>query len=378
MDNKPNFWSMLLNSMITTDKNNRRRERQPAVVRISRPQIEEENKSMSHLPPPIEPEVEELAKKIKELKIPKIRYLVFSGGGSKGFSFIGCLQAIKRLDLFDLKEVAAVSVGSIISLLLLLKYDPDELYSFITTFEYNMVKSFNFLNAIENWGVETGEKIVAFMQSLVRNKIGKSDITFEELYQYNKIKFTVAVTNLSTNDEIYYNHVNYPNESVITSIRKSMAIPMILTPIKDDDGTVYVDGGMLDNFPMEQVPNSKYTLGFCFDDGESDDHDIKYLEEYLYHVFFSVMTFNTRQTIRKYQNSRSHVVYINPENTSSYSFFINYEGRKMLWDSGYHSTINYFKTVVAEAEKKHKINKKTDKALKNLAETAKKLKQNES
>lgn len=306
--------------------------------------------SNSNGPPHITSEVKDLAKKIKEYEIPKINYLVFSGGGTKGFAYIGALQALKRLNVLDVKELAAVSVGSIFSLVFSLKYSPEELYSFITSFEYGMVKSFDFINALENWGVETGHKFMAFLQAMVRNKLHQSDVTFKELYEYNPIKLTIGATFLNHNEMVYYNYLNAPNESVLRCIRKSMSIPGMFTPVKDDNGDIFVDGGMLNNFPMNQVPDSDQTLGFCFSDGDTRKAEINYLENYLYCLFFSVINYNTQQNIRQSKNSKSHVIFIDPMNNSAYNLFTGPETRKKLWESGYQSTIKYFQNIIEKAE----------------------------
>lgn len=306
---------------------------------------DESQRKNNHLPPEISPEIIELAKKLKEKKIPKINNIVFAGGGVKGFAYIGVYQALKRLDILDLKEISAVSVGSIFSLALVLDYQPEELYSFITTFEYDMVKSFDFLHALDNWGIENGNKFMLFIQALFRHKTQVNDLTFQELYDRCHIKFTVAATNLTANQLIYFNHINTPNHSVLFAVRKSFALPLMITPIKDGDD-LFVDGGVLNNFPIDQLPNSEHTMGFCFNDGSHKRCQIEHLESYLYNLIFSVVNYNSCLQIQNSINTKAHVVHINPHNQSAYGFFVDYEIRKTLWQAGYQATIDYFNNML--------------------------------
>jgi hypothetical protein len=202
------------------------------------------------------------------------------------------------------------------------------------------------LNFPGNWGFEKGDKIQLFINHLVKRKIGKDDISFNELYNFNPIKFTICVTNLSKNEPIYYNHINTPDQMVVESIRKSISIPVGFTPVIDNSDQnippqVYVDGGLLNNFPIDQLDISQNTLGYYF---ESDITDpITSLEQYLYQVIFTIITYTTRQMVNKYKLTDSNLIYIDTKNINSFNFFVGYESKKDMWQSGYNSTINYFK-----------------------------------
>ena len=51
-----------------------------------------------------------------------IKNLVFSGGGVKGYSFIGCLKALEELNITqEIKAISSTSIGSLFSILLMLR-----------------------------------------------------------------------------------------------------------------------------------------------------------------------------------------------------------------------------------------------------------------
>tara|TARA_R100001163_G_C5066956_1_gene205692 strand:+ start:508 stop:1437 length:930 start_codon:yes stop_codon:yes gene_type:complete len=273
---------------------------------------------------------------------PKIKHICFSGGGLKGMGFIGVYKALKELDLLadPLETIVGTSIGSFAGLLLLLGYTPDELYSFITSFEYNQIKDFNFLNFLQNWGIESGTKVVKFFSAFLNKKTNKHEITFKELYELYPTKFTIVASNLRTHTPVYFNHETSPDEPVIMTLRKSISIPIFFTRIYDNPtGDCWVDGGLLDNFPIKQCPDSKSTLGICFKD-TAQEYKNDSLEEYLLNIFSSLFTVNSKKDIDSIKDSR--ILMIDPANCNGFNFYSTPDDRQKIYDCSYKATINFF------------------------------------
>jgi len=326
------------------------------------------------------------------LRIHKVKHLALSGGGVKGFGYIGCFQALKDLDLLDIEEMAGTSIGAVFAFFYVLKCPPEELFSFIKKFDYKMIKSIDFINIFRNWGIETGEKSVKFLQSMVRHKLHKSDITFRELYEYNRIKLTIVATHLNTCQSINYNHINTPDHSVIQAIRKSIAIPGLFSPVmeptvrsltkekeKEEEKEekeqkqkeekekcckkcslqecslqecpdcknldYYVDGAVLNNFPIDQVTESENTLGFCFVSDEVKYTEITCFENYVQQIFNSGFYHNTIHKLQKYRMSKAHIIVLDSE-TNSLQVDFDYQTKKNLWQEGYNKVIQYYQSLV--------------------------------
>ncbi len=164
----------------------------------------------------------------------KIKNLVLSGGGFKGFSLIGAYKALQDYQCTDqIERIIGTSIGAFIGLLIVLKYNSDDLYSFITSFNYEKLKNMDFVRFFENWGLESGDKFEKFIQVLVRRKLNLDNTTFIELHKYKPIEFTMTVTHLNQNQVIYYNYKNTPNESIVLSCRKSISLPIAICPIRN-------------------------------------------------------------------------------------------------------------------------------------------------
>lgn len=194
---------------------------------------------------------------------PKIG-LVLSGGGAKGIAHIGVLKAMEEAGLTP-DFITGTSMGSIVGGLYSIGYSADELKEIV-------------LGA--NWDL------------LLTNKIPLDKVTYEEKYYYGKylldfylkgnelqlpegviegqalmdlfsnltrpvhnihdfndfpIPFACVGANIVTAEPVVLNH-----GSLALSMRASMAIPTVFTPVKID-GNLLVDGGIVRNMPVDEV-----------------------------------------------------------------------------------------------------------------------------
>ena len=228
-----------------------------------------------------------------------IKHLVFSGGGFKAYALFGVYATLDQMKLLDnLETLVGNSAGSAMAILIALKYTPDELYSFVTDFDYKKLKEWNFINITTQWGIETGTKLEQFMLKLIVNKLrtdGNShprnwDPTFMDLYQYNPVELTIVATKLNTHELMQYNYRNTPNESIAKSFRKSIALPGIIAPVFEFDASTnqritYVDGAVIDNFPIQLCPDEPETVGVLLEECHHNFREIEHLEQYIVQLF---------------------------------------------------------------------------------------------
>ena len=124
-----------------------------------------------------------------------IKNLVFSGGGVKGYSFIGCLRALEELKILgNIEAISATSVGALFSILYIIGYDSKELEQIFTNINIDNLQNFEILNFKNNYGFDNGENMMKFLKVLFIEKGFDINITFLELYQKTKIKFIVTGT----------------------------------------------------------------------------------------------------------------------------------------------------------------------------------------
>jgi len=194
---------------------------------------------------------------------PKIG-VVLSGGGAKGIAHIGILKAMEEEGLYP-DYIAGTSMGSIIGGLYATGYSADQLDSIVREIDWDLVLS----NNIPLDYISFQEKVY-YNRYLVEFPIKKGKLTLpsgmiegQELSQvltnytwpsmkYESfddfpIPFRCVATDVSTGNPIVFK-----DGSLSEALRASMSIPTAFTAA-DLDTTLAVDGGIVNNFPVEEL-----------------------------------------------------------------------------------------------------------------------------
>lgn len=188
-------------------------------------------------------------------------YLVLSGGGIKGIAYCGAVKWLYENDILssNMKGYAGTSAGSIVAGLLAVGYDATELMKIMTEMDMKKICDDKIgiirdtYNLIEYYGIAPGDYVMDFLGDLIEAKTGDKDYTIEQLYKNNDVRLVIVGTNMNTKASKYF-HPEAPNVKDRTipirkAIRISMSIPFVFTPV-EHCGHLYVDGGLLDNFPI--------------------------------------------------------------------------------------------------------------------------------
>jgi predicted acylesterase/phospholipase RssA len=183
-----------------------------------------------------------------------IRNIVFSGGGIKILAQIGAFKALADHHLTDsIESFAGVSAGSLISLGLVLGYSINELKDIMIGLDILKIidiNADNILNYLNDYGVDTGDKLLNAIEVVIKKKTSNSKITFSELYAITNKKLVIVVSNLTKSVSEYLDHIKTPDMEVSSAIRMSCCYPYYFTPIKYN-GCCYIDGALLDNYPIQ-------------------------------------------------------------------------------------------------------------------------------
>lgn len=218
----------------------------------------------------------------------RYKNIVLSGGGFKGFVYLGVLKAFEKLNLsFDC--YCGTSIGSVFCLMMVLKFNSEEIFNIIKKFKFENLFTLNpdidsFLN---KYGLSDGKYIENFIKLLLEKRVGNPNITFLELY--NKTKKHLMINTLCLNDSeiVFLDHKNNPNLKIWKAIRMSISIPFIYTPVMYND-KYYVDSGIFDNFPLYNF-DQKESLGILIET-KSTKFDIKSFKSYTSAVLNFLLT----------------------------------------------------------------------------------------
>lgn len=158
--------------------------------------------------------------------------LTLSGGGMRGIAHIAVLKALEE---YDLKPdiISGTSAGSIVAAFYSLGKTPDEMMEIVreTTFF-----SRSYLKLSKN-GIFSSK----FITQLLTDHFPKDD------FSVLKIPIYVAAT------EMTHGIIDFFSEGeLFKPLLASASVPFVLPPVKMGE-KIYVDGGVLDNLPIEPI-----------------------------------------------------------------------------------------------------------------------------
>lgn len=199
----------------------------------------------------------------------QFRNLIFEGGGVKGIAYVGALEELAKRGIADqIVRVGGTSAGAINAVLVGLNYSLDETRSLLWALNFN-----RFLD--DSWGVvRDSERLVTtfgwykgdffrdWIGSIIKAKTGNSESTFADIEalraqrRFRSLFF--MATNLSTHFSEVFSAEHTPRMCVADAVRLSMSIPLFFAAKRSPRGDVYVDGGVLDNYPVKLFDREKY------------------------------------------------------------------------------------------------------------------------
>lgn len=187
--------------------------------------------------------------------IKKYDTLVLSGNSTNGIVTLGALQYLYDNKLIipnEIKNFIGTSSGSIISLLLFVGYTPLELLTFTCVEKiFKKFACFNVSNVLlYGKSLMKFEPIQNILETLIKDKLGFIP-TIKQIEQYNNNKRLFFTTyNLTTNKREYISSDEYGDLLVTHGIQMSSSYPFIFEPYLHNNN-LYIDGGIVDNFPIE-------------------------------------------------------------------------------------------------------------------------------
>lgn len=158
--------------------------------------------------------------------------LALSGGGVRGIAHLGIIKALEERG-FSFAHVSGASAGSIIGAFYCNGYKPEEILKILEkTSLYKIVRP-----AISWRGLLKLDKVINEFKSYFEKD------SFESL----KIPLHISATDI-THGTIKY----FYEGSLMKAMLASSSVPIVFDPVKIDD-TYYIDGGILNNLPVEPV-----------------------------------------------------------------------------------------------------------------------------
>jgi len=187
--------------------------------------------------------------------------LVLSGGSVNGITILGALQYMwDHNKLKNIKKYYGTSVGSIISYLLIIGYEPTEiLLNIISEKLIDHFKKINVIDIANGNGGFSWEPIDDFLLELTLTKC-EQPMSFEDIYKRYNVSLICCTYNLSKQTVEILSYETHPTLLCTAAIRMSCNIPLLFPRYKYL-GDYYIDGGVVDNFPIGSVDPKNIVFG---------------------------------------------------------------------------------------------------------------------
>lgn len=240
--------------------------------------------------------------------------IALSGGGSRGIMHIGILKAIDEAGI-KLSLVTGTSAGAIVGAFYCSGYSPDRIMDIIRD-----TKLFKYVRpAISVSGLLKLETVVSVFERYLKNN------SFELL----KIPLVVSTTNIRTGK----NELLSQGELII-SVMASCAVPVIFEPVRLN-GERYIDGGLLNNLPIEPLIGSCDIVIGSNCNAISENYQVGNMRSLMERSMLMAISGNT--AIKKDRCD----IYMEPDGLKNYGGF-DFSKSEEIFQIGY----NYGKTMI--------------------------------
>jgi len=186
------------------------------------------------------------------IKMNKYDTLILSGNATNAIVTLGALQYLYDNKYIDrINTYIGTSSGAILSLLLLIGYEPIEILAYLCVEKvYKTVGQINISNMLlMGKPLMDFEPIENCIEQLIIDKLGYIP-TMQSIENWSNKKLIFTTYNLTDECREYISSDTYPNLPVINAIRMSSNYPLVFEPYVYENKS-YLDGGIVDNFAIE-------------------------------------------------------------------------------------------------------------------------------
>jgi len=316
---------------------------------------------------------------------------VFEGGGVKGLAYVGALKVLEQKGIHkNIERVAGASAGAICALLVALNYSSQEIQDILWHLDFNNFMDDNWglirntQRLIDDYGWYKGDFFEEWIEKVIKDKTGSKNTTFMELKEHKSfLEVAFIGTNLSTHYSEVFSARTTPNMEVSKALRITMSIPLFFKAVKMNYNKIYVDGGLLMNYPIKVYDRKRYvvnnhikkdyykiendkqdlinepdneyvfnteTLGFRLDSQNQisvlkdhvapKKHEIDDFFDYLWNLV-ETMT-EAQQNVHLHSDDWHRTVYIDSLGIKTTDFDLSDDDKKNLIKSGEENTLKYF------------------------------------
>ena len=201
------------------------------------------------------------------------RFLVFGGGGTSAVSGLGAIEALcdhvysGRRDVMrdSVEGVAGCSAGALCAVIVATGTDPKSFLRFPGLYESSSIAPAPDASLFfSKFGFDSGEALVTLLTRVLR-LIGVSEhCTLSSFFNLTRKPVFIAASDMGRLKRVFLSHESHPDLTLMDALYRSMTIPFVFVPQRDEKGTLWLDGQLFDPIPYDNFPASE-TLYLTFD-----------------------------------------------------------------------------------------------------------------
>jgi NTE family protein len=172
--------------------------------------------------------------------------LVLSGGGPRGFAYIGAIEELESRG-YKITSIAGTSIGSLIGGVYAAGKLNDVKQWLYSLDVWNMFSLIDFSLSMNH--LVKGDRIISALKDIV------PQINIEDL----NIPYKAVATDLYTGEEVVFSSGDF-----FSAIRASISIPTLFKPVEYND-SLLIDGAMSNCLPINRVERTPGDILVAFD-----------------------------------------------------------------------------------------------------------------
>lgn len=203
-------------------------------------------------------------------RLPYVENMCFEGGGVRVLVYVGAIEELhQHTTLTHVRRFAGTSGGAGMAYLLALGMSPLKIRETITALDFaqfpddSMLYLRDVLRLCREYGIYKGDAIREWLWWVARQQDSSltQRFTFTDLHTHTGNDLHVVATNLSRKRVEVFSARTTPTAEVIPVVAASMSIPFLFVPFWYT-GDVYVDGGVLMNYPVRVFDYPIFVPGY--------------------------------------------------------------------------------------------------------------------
>jgi NTE family protein len=274
--------------------------------------------------------------------------VVLSGGGMNGFNILGALSYLNDKSILEnVNTYIGTSAGGMIGYLLAIGYTPIEIVVYFQ--KKNVGKSvtnFNLVSMINGNGAITFAPFQTHLEKMTIEKIGQF-LNLGELHQKLGKKLVLCTYNLTENKAEYISPDTHPSVPCLTALRMTSNLPFLFEDFKYMS-SYYIDGGVIDNFPIGQVPPNEKAVGISLDPTSKyskNSEDTNFME-YTFHLMMIPINKDIDIKIKEAREKGHDIIKLSKKSLTRFiDFSMDNRETLDLFSDGYNDAKKFYEEV---------------------------------